>query len=163
MRPERRVAGLWSLSLMKTAPIFLSLCAGVVFTSGCSRQVPQQASVLTLAANDRGTPQFDYSGPGRLSYHKSFESFTFEISPVTGSPWATGKGEMKFSDSNHVVIAIQSSSDRAYDIELLGVWTNRTLDISEDRAKEKVRVPAGEQKLRLERFVIWTYDFNKEK
>ncbi len=148
---------------MKTAAIFLSVCAGAVLTNGCSKQAPQQASVLTLAANERGTPQFDYSGPGRVSYHQSFESFTFEIGPLAGTPWATGKGEMKFSDSNHVVIAIQSLSDRPYDIELLGVWTNRTLGISEDRAKEKVRVPAGDQKLRLDRFVIWTYDFSKEK
>ena len=119
---------------------------------------------MTLAANERGQPQFDYTGPGALNYKYSFESFTFQIGPTNGSvPWTTGKGEITFSDSNHVTVAIQSSSDRAYDIELLGMWTNRTLGIPENKAKETVHMPTGDQKLSIERFVIWTYDFSKEK
>jgi hypothetical protein len=122
-----------------------------------------QFSVTTLATNDRGTPQFDYSGPGKFSYNYSAESFKFEIGPLSGTPWVKGKGEMKFGDSNNVLVSIQSSSDRPYDIELLGVWTSLTLDVPEARAKEKVHVLAGEQKLTIERFVIWTYDLSKEK
>lgn len=75
----------------------------------------------------------------------------------------SAKGEMKFSDTNHVTVTIQSSSDRPYDIELLGLWTNRSLEIAEDKAREILHVPAGEQKLNIDRFVIWTYDFAKEK
>lgn len=82
---------------------------------------------------------------------------------MTGNAWVTANGEMKFTGTNHVLISIQSSSDRPYDIELLGVWTNGTLEIPEDKAKEKLHVPAGEQKLNVERYVIWTYDFIKEK
>jgi len=70
---------------------------------------------------------------------------------------------MTFTDGNHIIIAIQSASERPFDIELLGIWTNRTLDIPEEKAKEKVHVSAGDQKLSIERFVIWTYDFSKEK
>ncbi len=147
---------------MRTIAALVSLCSALLFMSGCSQQA-QQSLVLTLAANEGGKPQFDYSGPGSLTYRYSFESFTFQIGPATGKPWVTGRGEMKFTDSNHVVIGLQSSSDRPYDIELLGVWTNRTLDIPEDTAKERLRVAAGEQKLSVDRFVIWTYDFNKEK
>lgn len=149
---------------MRTVAIFLSLSA-VMFANSCSKQTqaPTQGSILTLASNDRGRPQFDYSGPGKLSYQYSFESFTFEIGPVTGTPWTTGKGEMTFTDSNHIIIAIQSASERPFDIELLGIWTNRTLDIPEEKAKEKVHVSAGDKKLSIERFVIWTYDFSKEK
>ena len=75
----------------------------------------------------------------------------------------TDAGASELVHLNHVVIAIQSSSDRPYEIELLGMWTNRALDISEFKAKEKVRVPAGDQKFSIERFVIWNYDFSKEK
>jgi hypothetical protein len=74
-----------------------------------------------------------------------------------------GKGKMTFTDSNHMVMTLQSSSDRPYEVELLGVWTNRTLDIPEEKAKEKVRVESGDQKVTLERFVIWTYDFVRGK
>ena len=148
---------------MSNVTLLLSVCGLGLLAGGCSRQTPQ-TSVVTLAANERGSPQLDYTGPGALNYHYSFESFTFQIGPANGgAPWTTGKGEMKFSDSNHVGLVIQSSSDRAYDIDLLGVWTNRNLEIPEDKAKEKVHMPAGDQKLNIERFVIWTYDFSKEK
>lgn len=103
----------------------------------------QPVPVVTLAANENGKPQVDYRGPGALSYRSSLESFTFRIGPVTGSPWLSANGGMKFSDTNHVIISIQSSSDRPYEIELLGVWTNRTLDIPESMAKEHLRVEAG--------------------
>ncbi len=148
---------------MRTVSTLLLIC-WIAASGGCSEKAPQQSSVVTLAANERGSPQLDYAGPGALNYHYAFESFTFQIGPTHGgAPWTTGKGAMKFSDSNHVTLEIQSSSDRAYDIELLGVWTNRNVAIPENAAKEKLHVAAGEQKLNLERFVIWTYDFSKEK
>lgn len=144
--------------------VLVYLCAAI-FASGCSKQgqASQQSSVVTLASDDRGRPQLDYSGPGKLSYRNSFESFSFEIGSGVGAPWATGKGAMNFTDSNHVIITVQSSSERPYDIQLLGVWTNRTLDIPEEKAKETIHVLAGDQKLHIERFVIWTYDFSKDK
>ncbi len=158
------MCGVSPYAAMSTTTAFLScLCACTMLIAGCSNKAPAPASVLTLAASERGIPQFDYSGPGKLSYHQSFNLFSFEIGPLSGAPWVTGKGELNFSDSNHVVISVQSSSDRPYEIELLGVCTNRTLDVPEEKAKEIVRVLAGEQKLSLERFVIWTYDFSKEK
>jgi hypothetical protein len=73
------------------------------------------------------------------------------------------KGYHDFTDSNHVIFSVQSSSDHPYDIELLGVWTNRTSDIPEEKAKETLHILAGDQKLQIERFVIWTYDFGKDK
>lgn len=144
------------------------LCEAI-FVGGCSKQPPapapaqSESTVVTLASNDRGLAQLEYSGPGHLDHSSFNESFNFEIGLVGGIPWTTAKGEMKFSDTNHVTITLQSTSDRPYDIDLLGVWTNRTLDIPEDKAKEKVHVPAGEQKLKIDRFVIWTYDFFKDK
>lgn len=149
---------------MRTVSFLLLICGIAVLGSSCSQKAPQQSSVVTLAANEGGSPQIDYAGPGTMSYHYSLESFTFQIRPTYGgAAWATGKGAMRFSDSNHVVVDIQSSSERAYDIELLGVWTNRNLAIPENMAKEKVHMAAGDQKLSLDRFVIWTYDFSKEK
>jgi hypothetical protein len=152
------------VNLMRTVS-FLPLIFGIAMLgSSCSKNTPQPSSVVTLAANEKGSPQIDYAGPGAMNYHYTFESFTFQIGPAYGgAPWTTGKGAMKFSDSNHVTLDIQSSSDRAYDIELLGVWTNRNLAIPENVAKEKLHMAAGDQKLSLERFVIWTYDFSKEK
>jgi hypothetical protein len=138
-----------------------SLCAVVVFAGGCSRQSTSQSPVVILAASETGRPQLDYSGPGSLSYRYSFDSFTFQIGPVTGTAWATAQCQMKFADSNRVAITIQSSSDRAYDIELLGVSTNRAVNVPEDKAKEKLHVAAGSKTLSIERFVIWTYDFSK--
>jgi hypothetical protein len=112
-----------------------------------------------LAANEKGTPQFDYTGPGALNYSHSFESFTFEIGPVSGTPWIKGKGEMKVGDSNSLAIAIHSSSDRPFDIQLFGLATNNDMNLPEDRLKETLHVGKGDQNLRIERFVIFTYDF----
>ncbi len=149
---------------MRSVSFLLLICGMSMLGSSCSKKTPRESSVVTLAANERGSPQIEYAGPGALKYHYTFESFTFQIGPThSGAPWTTGKGSMKFSDSNHLILDIQSSSDRAYDIELLGVWTNRNLAVPENMAKEKVHMAAGDQKLSLERFVIWTYDFSKEK
>jgi hypothetical protein len=145
---------------MRTALLALLLLAG------CSKQNSQQpvstlASVLVLASNERGRPQFDYSGPDSLSYQHSLDTFTFQIGPAAGTPWATAKGEMKLGSSNDVTITIQSTSDRAYDIQLLGLSTTNNFDVTEDKIKEMLHVPAGDKKLTIERFVIYTYDFAK--
>ena len=141
------------------------LLASLLF-AGCSKQAPQQpvsalAPVLVLASNERGRPQFDYSGPDSLSYRYSLDSFTFQIGPAVGTPWATGKGEMKLGNTNDLIITIQSTSDRGYDIQLLGLSTTNNFDVAEDKMKETLRVPAGEKKLTIQRYVIYTYDFSK--
>lgn len=68
---------------------------------------------------------------------------------------------MKLGASNDVTITIQSTSDRAYDVRLLGLSTNNIFEVEEDKTKETLRVPAGEKKLTIQRFVIFTYDFGK--
>ena len=152
-----------SSNTRQTVASVFSLAAVILLLVGCSKQPTQQTPLLTLASNERGNPQFDYTGPGKLSYRHSFDSFSYQIGATTSIPWVTGRGEMRFSDSNHMIVSIQSSSDRPYEIELLGIWTNRSSDIPENMAKERLRIPAGEQNLNIERFVIWTYDFAKEK
>ncbi len=134
--------------------------------AGCSKEAPKQASsslepVLILASNERGRPQFDYAGPDSLSFRYSNDSFSFQIGPVAGKPWASANGEMKLGASNDVTITIQSTSDRAYDVRLLGLSTNNIFEVEEDKTKETLRVPAGEKKLTIQRFVIFTYDFGK--
>jgi len=129
--------------------------------AGCSKQpTPPPAStpapVVVLASNERGSPQFDYSGPDSLSYKYSLDTFTFQI-----GQWGSAKGEMKLGGSNDVTITIRSISDRAYEIQLLGLATNNNFDVEQEKIKETVHVPAGEQKLKIERFVIYTYDFAK--
>ena len=129
--------------------------------AGCSKQATPPptstpAAVVILASNERGRPQFDYSGPDSLSYKYSLDTFTFQI-----GQWGSGKGEMKLGGSNDVTIIIQSTSDRAYDIQLLGLSTTNNFDVEEDKIKETVHVPAGEQKVKIERFDIYTYDFAK--
>lgn len=133
----------------------------LLLLAGCSKQpAPPTASspapVVVLASNERGRPQFDYSGPDSLSYKYSLDTFTFQI-----GQWGSAKGEMKLGGSNDVTITIQSTSDRAYDIQLLGLSTTNNFDVEEDKIKETVHVPAGEQKVKIERFVIYTYDFAK--
>ena len=68
---------------------------------------------------------------------------------------------MKLGSSNDVTISIQSTSDRAYDIQLLGLSTNNNFDVEEGQLKEAIHVSAGDQRLTIERFVIYTYDFAK--
>ena len=140
--------------------------ATLVVLVGCSKQVTQQAApslapVVVLASNERGRPQFDYTGPDSLNFRYSLDSFTFQIGPAVGTPWATGKGEMKLGSSNDVTITIQSTSDRAYDIQLLGLSTTNDFNVEEDKTKETLHVPTGEKTVRIERFVIFTYDFAK--
>ena len=67
---------------------------------------------------------------------------------------------MKAGTSNDVVINVQSSSDRAYDLQLLGLATN-SADMPEEKAQETVRVGSGNQKLGFARFVIYTYKPNR--
>ena len=69
---------------------------------------------------------------------------------------------MKLGSSNDLTITIQSTSDRAYDIQLLGLSTINNFDVKEDKIKETLRIPAGEKKLTIERFVIFTYDLTKQ-
>lgn len=68
---------------------------------------------------------------------------------------------MKQGDTNDLTITIQSTSDRAYDIQLLGLSTNNNFDVEEEKIKETLRVPAGEHNVKIQRFVIYTYDFTK--
>ncbi len=141
----------------------------LVLLAGCSSKstaphsasAPQATPLLVLASNERGRPQFDYVGPGNLSYHYSFDSFTYEIGPLSQTPWVTAKGEMKPGHTNDLVITIQSESDRPYEIQLLGLSTNNNLNIKEEKLKETLPVAAGKQKLILKRYVIFTYDFSK--
>jgi len=129
--------------------------------AGCSKSLPPDTSALVLAANQRGAPQFQLSGPGVLNYNYSSGSFTFHIGPAAGAPWISGSGQMKLGSSNDVAIAIQSSSDRPYDIQLFGLATNSDMSLSEDQLKETLHVSKGDQKLKIDRFVIYTYDFTK--
>ena len=139
----------------------LMVCGVLMLLSGCSKRASTQARPLVvLAMNERGAPQLDYSGPGVLNYRYSLGSFSFEIGPVSGAPWIIAKGEAKRGASNDVVFSIASSSDRAYDIQLLGVSTNNT-DLPEERTRETMSVPASNQTLSVHRFVIYTYDFVK--
>jgi hypothetical protein len=128
---------------------------------GCAKQAtPPSAStpapVVVLAANERGKPQFDYSGPDSLSYKYSLDTFSFQL-----GQWGSANGEMKLGSSNDVTISIQSTSDRSFDIQFLGLSSTNNFDVEEEKLKEVVHVPAGDQKLRIERFVIYTYDFAK--
>jgi hypothetical protein len=68
---------------------------------------------------------------------------------------------MKLGSSNDVTISIQSTSDRAFDIQLLGLSTTNNFDIEEEQLKETVHIPPGDQNLTIGRFVIYTYDFAK--
>ena len=154
-RHEPAAARRLRLGLMR--PLLLA----VLLMAGCSKQpTPPTASspapVVILAANERGRPQFDYSGPDSLSYKYSLDTFTFQI-----GQWGSAKGEMKLGGSNDVTIVIQSTADRAFDIQLLGLSTNNNFEVGEEKLKETVHVPAGDQKLKIERFVIFTYDFAK--
>jgi len=69
---------------------------------------------------------------------------------------------MKLGSSNEVTISIKSTSGRAYDIQLLGFSTTNNFDVEEERLKETVHIPPGDQRLTIGRFVIYTYDFAKE-
>ena len=62
---------------------------------------------------------------------------------------------------NEVVITLQSSSDRPFDIHLFGLSAKNDPNLPEDSLKETIHVSKGDQKLRLERFIIYTYDFAK--
>jgi hypothetical protein len=44
----------------------------------------------------------------------------------------------------------------------LGLSRTNSFDLAEHKIKETLRVPAGEEKLTIEGFVIYTYDFAKE-
>ena len=128
---------------------------------GCSKvsvspNTSTPAPVVVLAVNERGRPQFDYSGPGSLSYKYSLDTFTFQI-----GEWVSAKGEIKLGRSNDVTISIQSTSDHSFDMQLLGLSSTNSFDVVEEKLKETIHVPAGEQKLKIERFVIFTYDFAK--
>jgi hypothetical protein len=76
--------------------------------AGCSKQTnpsitSTSALVVILASNERGRPQFDYSGPDSLNYKYFLGTFTFQI-----GQWATVKGEMKLGGSNDVTITTRS-------------------------------------------------------
>jgi hypothetical protein len=133
--------------------------AGAV--SACSKQSSGSGSPsFQIAADKSGYPILSYSGPGIYQYSSSFGSFTFQIGPsLSGTPWIKIKGEMKVGDSNDVVIQIQSSSDRTYDLQFLGLSTNSG-DIPEEKTQETVRVGPGDQKLSFPRFIIYTYKPN---
>ena len=58
-------------------------------------------------------------------------------------------------------ITIHSTSDRGYDIQLLGLSTNKNFDVEENKLKQTIHIPAGDQKLTIQRFIIYTYDFKE--
>jgi hypothetical protein len=143
-----------------TGSVLNSVSIASLLLAGCSKQAAVITStstpVVVLASNERGRPQFDYTGPDSLSYRYSVDTFTVQI-----GQWGSVKGAMKLGSSNDVTISIQSASDRAYDIQLLGLSTNNNYDVEEGQLKETVHIPPGDQNLTIERFVIYTYDFAK--
>jgi hypothetical protein len=122
--------------------------------AGCSKK---ETPVVVLASDADGQPQFAYVGPGMYKYDRNFSSFTFKVGPVSGQPWVTGSGEMKFGDSNDLVMTIESEADRAFDIRVLGMLTNNNMQASEDRTVELFHIPSGKHAFKVERFVIYRY------
>ena len=117
--------------------------------------------VLVLAANNTATPQIGYTGLDALSYKFSDASFTFEVGPDSGTPWLTGKGKMQISQTNNMTITIDSTSERPYEIRLLGLA--KTSDVqSNDPIEETIPVAAGKQNLKVDRFLIFTHDFSRQ-
>jgi hypothetical protein len=144
-----------------TGSVLNSVSIASLLLAGCSKQaapptVSTSTPVAVLASNERGRPQFDYTGPDSLSYRYSLDTFTFQI-----GQWGSAKGVMKVGSSNDVTIAIQSTSDRAYDIQLLGFSATNNFNVEEERLKETVHIPPGDQRLTIGRFIIYTYDFAK--
>jgi hypothetical protein len=144
-----------------TRIVLNSVSTASLLLGGCSKQaapptVSTSTPVVVLASNERGRPQFDHTGPDSLSYRYSLDTFTFRI-----GEWGSAKGAMKLGSSNDVTISIQSTSDRAFDIQLLGLSTTNNFDIEEEQLKETVHIPPGDQNLTIGRFVIYTYDFAK--
>jgi hypothetical protein len=135
-----------------------SIALALLGLVGCSKK---ETPVVILASNEDGRPQFDYVGPGMYNYNRNFGSFIFKLGPVSGPSWATGSGELKLGESNDMVLSIQSESDRAFDIRVLGVLTNDNPEAPEEQTIETFHVPPGKQALKLERFIIYTYDFQK--
>lgn len=54
-------------------------------------------------------------------------------------------------------IEIRSIADEDYDIELWGLSPTAD-EIPEDKAEETLRVPVGDQNIKLKRFLVWTYE-----
>lgn len=136
----------------------LALFALAGATTGCSKESPaSNFPSFQIASDTNGYPLLSYSGPGFYHNSTSFGSFTFQVGPsMSGTPWIMIKGEIKVGNSNDIVIQIQSSSDRAYDLQFLGFATN-SADMPEEKTKETVRIGPGENKLSFARFVIYTY------
>jgi hypothetical protein len=151
--PERQTA---LLAFMHAIALLALVLLGF---AGCSKK---QTPIVILASNEDGQPQFDYIGPGMYGYNRNLGSFTFKVGPVSGQPWVTGSGEMKLGNSNDMVISIQSESDRAFGIRVLGMLTNDNMQASEKQTEEMFHIPAGKQTLKVQRFVIFTYDFRKK-
>ncbi len=123
----------------------------------------EKTPTIILAVNEDGGPQFDYTGPGSLnSYSRLNETFEWTIAAsAAGQPWIKGTGKIEMPTTNRATLTLQSNSDRPFFFKLLGISTNSDPNISEERATETLPVAKGEQKLNIDRFVSWTYTFER--
>lgn len=123
-----------------------------------SGETDETNPLVVLAVNKLGRPQVDYYGPDALSYNYSLDTFTLQIGPVGGEPWATVKGQLKLDEAN-ITVTVQSQSERAYDLDLLGISESDDSQQTEEEASELIHIDSGAHELNLERFLIYTYDF----
>lgn len=135
----------------------VALLVLLVLVLGCSKENAldnESTPVVVLGVSERGSAQLDYVGPDSMSLRYSHRSFTFQL-----GNWCTADGEIKSLSDAKVQITVRSKSDRPYDIQVLGLSSSADSKASEEQLKETLHVEAGERELKIDRFIVYTYDF----
>lgn len=144
---------------MKRAMFVLCVFGAVAGFSGCAqREVP----TMILAVSKTGELQFDYSGPGTYAISRLDNTYTFRFGPPAGGMWVAGTVSLQRGNGSDVILAIDSDASQPFETRLLGFALTAGSVASEEDTQRTMQIAAGNQTLRLKRFVVHTYELRKQ-
>ena len=133
------------------APLFLSSCGG--------ENTPDPVPVLQLAFKESGSLWTNSTGSDVVQYSRMNDDIKMDMGTFQKTPWLTAKGKLKTSKENNAVsFDLTFTSDRPFELQLLGLAAKDDDTLAEEATLEKFQMPAGEKTLKLDRFILYVYE-----
>ena len=133
------------------ATLFLSSCGG--------EKTPDPVPALQLAFKESGRLWTNSNGPDVVQFSRTNDDFKIDMGPFQKTPWLTAKGKIKTSkESNAASFDLTFTSDRPFELQLLGLAAKDDETLPEEATIEKFQMPAGEKTLKLDRFILYVYE-----
>ena len=133
-----------------------------ILLAGCVKiEIDSSPPSMILGIGKSHQPQFKIDGKGMFVATEVNGTFHVQMRGALDEAWIKCVGTVTISRENEVVIALHSSADRQYDIQLIGLSKHDASASPTDDLKQTIHVSKGEQDVKVVRYLVQTCDFSK--